>query len=109
MTGNSTAGEQLTIDLGGLTNVADNVAGDTIPLRYTVLIDNVASNVGAPEAPPTFLNNAAAFTWDLFGAGQTTGTTSATNIEVIEPILNVDKSVVVNGAGTTGDSGDGVQ
>ncbi len=109
VTGTSATGEQLTINLGDLDNVADNAAGDTITLRYTVLIDNVLSNVGAPEAPPTLLNNAAEFTWDLFGAGQTTGTTSAANIEVIEPLVNVDKSVVVNGSGTTGDSGDSVQ
>ena len=109
VTGTSSTGERLTINLGDINNQADNVGGDTITLRYTVLIDNVAANKGAPEATPTSLDNSASMKWTLSGITQSTGVISAAPIEVIEPILTVDKSVIVNGAGTTGDSGDTVQ
>ena len=97
------AGSVLTWDLGTLTNSNSSNANDeTIDITYTVRVDNVASNQG--EAIGTMLNNSATFRWTEDGNATTAGPASAADVEVIEPNLDVAKSVMPNPV----DAGDSV-
>jgi uncharacterized repeat protein (TIGR01451 family) len=77
----------------------NNVVAETITITYTAVVLNTAGNHTA-----TALNNSAQFTW----TGNSLLPTLAANITVVEPAVDVTKSVVVSGAGTQGDAGDPV-
>ncbi len=98
-----TVGQTLSFDFGNLTNSNDNAAVETITIRYTALVENVAGNQG-DGTPGTLLDNAAEFTWSENGNPRTTGSDSADAVEVIEPDLGVAKAV----APTSVDAADSV-
>ncbi|MBN2502659.1 MAG: sortase [Anaerolineales bacterium] len=90
------AGDQLTLNFGTLTNLdTDGTGLETLTIVYTVLVQNVAGN---QDTPVTLLNNGAAWNWDT---GHSV-TANAPDVEVIEPILLIQKDAVPN----TGDAGD---
>ncbi len=94
-------GGTVTFNLGDITNAdTNNATPDTITLVYRAVVLNVAGNVSG-----TLLNNSAKLTW----TANSLGAVSAANVQVIEPKVNIAKSVVVNGSGTSGDAGDPVQ
>ena len=99
----STVGQSLSFDFGNLTNSNDNAAVETITIRYTALVENVAGNQGE-GTPGTLLDNSAEFTWSENGNPRTTGSDSADAVEVIEPDLGVAKAV----APTSVDAADSV-
>lgn len=88
---------RMTVAFGDLTNINtdDNVA-ETITLVYRVVVLNSAGN---QDSPVTLLNNTAAWNW-------TEGTASAfgPEVTVVEPVLQVDKTVDL----TMADAGDTV-
>lgn len=86
-------GQQVTFDLGDLTNAnRDNAVAETITITYQVLVQNVQSNQSGDQ-----LNNNAQFLWDSTADGIDNPTAqdsaSAENVAVIEPDLQVNKSV----------------
>ncbi|MCQ3830866.1 DUF11 domain-containing protein [Microbulbifer elongatus] len=85
-------GQQVTFDLGDLTNVnRDNTSTETITITYAVLVENIIENQSGVA-----LNNQADFAWDSTDDGQDNPTVqesaSAENITVIEPQLQVEKT-----------------
>ena len=98
-------------DLGTLTNTnTDNSTPETITIEYDAVVLNV---IGNQNIVPTTLDNAAVFSWDKTTAGGTVPASVPANpgaspVTVIEPTLDVQKSVTVNGSGSTGDAGDSV-
>jgi fimbrial isopeptide formation D2 family protein/uncharacterized repeat protein (TIGR01451 family) len=96
-------GQMVTFELGTITNAnVDNAAAETIVLTYTVLVDNVSTNQG--EGVGTMLDNSALIQWEVGGTTATSLPDDAEDIEVIEPDLDVAKSV----APGTADAGDPV-
>jgi fimbrial isopeptide formation D2 family protein/uncharacterized repeat protein (TIGR01451 family) len=90
-------GNVLTFDFGDIDNTNDDDAVETIEIVYTSVVLNVSGNqTGAG------LNNAAVLSW----TGDSLPASSAPNLTVIEPVLQVGKSALVNGVGTSGDAGD---
>ncbi|MEL6109000.1 MAG: isopeptide-forming domain-containing fimbrial protein, partial [Planctomycetota bacterium] len=83
-------GQQLRFDLGNLLNSASDTNAETITLRYTARVDNVAGNQG--EAAGTTLPNSAVLNWDLDGTTRSTPSDSVT-VTVIEPDLELLYSV----------------
>ncbi|MBU0946490.1 MAG: DUF4347 domain-containing protein, partial [Proteobacteria bacterium] len=99
----SVAGQVVTFDLGDLSNVNDDDSTlETITLTYTVFVNNSAT---ADNQSGDLLDNSAVVT---FTGGQS-NMADGEDITVIEPDLEVLKSVVVDGGGTTGDAGDTVE
>ena len=95
------SGNVVTFDLGDVTNAnRDNGVAETVEIEYTAVVLNVAGNQSG-----TLLNNSAVFSW----AGGGLAAVSAPNVTVIEPLVAVDKTAVVNGLGTNGDAGDPVE
>ncbi|WP_288132523.1 isopeptide-forming domain-containing fimbrial protein [Microbulbifer sp.] len=87
------SGQKVTFDLGDLTNSnRDNATAETITITYQVLVQNVADNQSGDK-----LNNSAQFFWDDTADGVDNptghGKASASNVTVIEPDLQVDKSL----------------
>jgi fimbrial isopeptide formation D2 family protein len=100
----TTNGNLLTIDLGDITNSNDNnTAAETVTIVYTAYVNNDSANQST-----TTLNNSAQLTFT--GGDGESNTDSADDVTVIEPELEVDKSVVVNGVddNSSGDAGDTV-
>ena len=90
-------GRLLTIDLGTLTNSdTNNVAIETITVRYTALVINTTGNTRGVN-----LKNNAQYQWNE-GAGTQSVGNSAPNVTVVEPQLDVVKSATPN----SGDAGD---
>ncbi|MCK7598565.1 isopeptide-forming domain-containing fimbrial protein [Microbulbifer sp. CAU 1566] len=86
-------GQQVDFDLGDLTNVnRDNTVTESITITYRVLVQNILSNQSGVQ-----LNNRAQFSWDSTDDGvdnpTINDTDSAENITVIEPDLQVVKSL----------------
>ncbi|WP_160154704.1 isopeptide-forming domain-containing fimbrial protein [Microbulbifer sp. ALW1] len=86
-------GQQVDFDLGDLTNVnRDNTVTESITITYRVLVQNILSNQSSVQ-----LNNRAQFSWDSTDDGidnpTINDTDSAENITVIEPDLQIDKSL----------------
>ncbi|MFN2275277.1 MAG: hypothetical protein ACK2TX_10565, partial [Anaerolineales bacterium] len=91
-------GSSVRFSLGDLINSdRDNSVAELINITYRVVVLNTAGNQGG-----TLLNNGAVLSW----TGGSLPAVGAPNLAVIEPTLQVDKSVVVNGSGTSGDAGD---
>ncbi|MBB5212680.1 isopeptide-forming domain-containing fimbrial protein [Microbulbifer hydrolyticus] len=86
-------GQQVIFDLGDLNNInRDNTVAETITITYEVLVANDVVNQSGDQ-----LNNSADFIWDTTADGidnpTVNDTDSAENVTVIEPDLQVDKSV----------------
>ena len=98
--------DELTIDFGNIDNAdGDNTAAERIVIEYTAMVTDIAANQGNGAAAGTQLDNGARFEWENSnGDAQTTGTDSADAVEVIEPALEVEKSVAVDGPGDAGDA-----
>lgn len=92
-------GRTLTWDLGSIVNSdTNNTVPEVIELVYQVVVVNTAATNADDR-----VNNSARLTF----TGQASAVTvSAANVTVLEPQVRIDKSVVVNGAGTTGDAND---
>ncbi|QKX17133.1 DUF4347 domain-containing protein [Microbulbifer sp. YPW1] len=91
--GTSTNGQQVIFDLGDLNNVnRDNTVDEVITITYEVLVANDVVNQSGDQ-----LNNRAQFIWDSTADGidnpTVNDTDSAANVTVIEPDLQVDKSL----------------
>lgn len=97
----SSPGQSISFDLGDLDNDdLVNATDEIITIVYRVVVLNVAGNQNA-----TTLNNYAELTW----TGGSPITVSAPQVTVIEPVLVVNKTVLVNGVGNIGDAGDPVE
>ncbi|WP_299596902.1 isopeptide-forming domain-containing fimbrial protein [uncultured Microbulbifer sp.] len=86
-------GQQVIFDLGDITNTnRDNSVAETITITYEVLVDNVAANQSGAQR-----NNNARFFWDSTDDTVDNPTVqdnnSAPNVTVIEPDLQVDKTL----------------
>ncbi|MCD6424907.1 MAG: hypothetical protein J7L35_05335 [Anaerolineales bacterium] len=103
------SGRTITWNLGDVSNTNDdNSVAETLTFTYTVLTLNVTGN-----QHNTPLNNSVEITWDTMDADGNTvtgmgGPESATDVIVVEPQIDVTKTVVVGGSGTSGDAGDSV-
>lgn len=109
-TGASADPQTLTFDFGTLVNAnRDNTTPETLTLTYTVLVLNDDSN-----QQDVLLDNSAYLDWDEDGDVNTTDDRhqstpdSAEQVTVVEPQINVSKSVVIDGSGNSGDAGDSV-
>ncbi|WP_428819241.1 isopeptide-forming domain-containing fimbrial protein [Microbulbifer sp. MCCC 1A16149] len=86
-------GQDVIFTLGDITNTnRDNTVPETITITYDVLVENVESNQSSVQR-----NNNAQFSWDSTDDGVENPTVndndSAENVAVIEPDLQVDKSI----------------
>ncbi len=78
------SGRTVTFDFGNLTNAnTDNSAAETITMTYRVVVLNVSGNQSG-----TLLNNSARLSWS-----NGSSTASAANVTVIEPTIQISKSV----------------
>jgi fimbrial isopeptide formation D2 family protein len=92
------SGGTITFNPGDLTNVnRDNAVAETLEIIYTAVVLNGVGNQSG-----TRLNNSAVHSWN----GGALPAVSAPDVTVIEPVLAVDKTAVVNGLGNSGDAGD---
>jgi len=105
-----TGAQQVTFNLGTITNSNNDGADETIVIEYRVRVAN-ADGVGTDTGEDSSLVNDAEFQWDLGGSQgvQTQAAPSSPTITVIEPDLDIVKNVIVGGSGSEGDSGDSVQ
>ncbi len=95
----------ISIDLGDITNSAPIGTVETLTITYRVYVDNDALYADVGD----LLNNAVDFKWDIDGDGSndgpTDGTTTSTapDVVVIAPELQISKQVIVppNDAGDT--------
>lgn len=95
------SGDWVNIDLGSITNINDNNAvAETVTFVYTAFVSNDIANQSGVD-----LNNSAQLTFT--GGDGTSNISSAENVTVIEPELEVIKTVDVDG-NTSGDAGDPV-
>ncbi len=90
-----TTAQQLTFDFGTLTNSnTDNVAVETLELIYTVRVTNSAANTSNGAAAGTILDNSVVFNWEDGGGNPfNTAPADAEDIEVIEPELDIQKTI----------------
>jgi fimbrial isopeptide formation D2 family protein len=89
------AAQQLTFDLGDLTNTnTTNANVETVVLTYTARVMNITANQG--EGAGTSLDNSAIFRWDLDGSARQTSAATAAPVTVIEADLEVLKTVDVS-------------
>ena len=112
LSGTGVAGDAQTLafNFGTLVNAnRDNTTPETLILTYTVLmLNDIANQHGINR------NNNAFLFWDEDGNAGTVDDThqsaagSAEQVTVVEPQINVSKSVVVDGSGNSGDAGDSV-
>ena len=92
------SGSVITFNPGDITNAnRDNLVDETVEIVYTAVVLNVAGNQSG-----TALNNSAVLSW----AGGAAPAVLAPDVTVIEPLVAVDKTAVVNGLGNSGDAGD---
>lgn len=107
-------GADFVLDFGDIDTTASlATANNAFVVRIeTVLLNTGASGLGGG---PTFTNDTSGSYLDPDdGPGGTPATTTVDDpsdpvITLVEPELSIDKSVVVGGAGTTGDAGDSVE
>jgi uncharacterized repeat protein (TIGR01451 family)/fimbrial isopeptide formation D2 family protein len=98
------AAQTLTFNLGTVSNTdTNNAVADTITLTYTVRVLNTTGNQDGQRR-----NNSALFRWEVGGTTNSTPSSSAANVTIIEPVLQTVKTAVVAGSGTTGQFGDPV-
>jgi fimbrial isopeptide formation D2 family protein/uncharacterized repeat protein (TIGR01451 family) len=88
------AAQELVFDFGTLTNANNSNADvETLVLTYTVRVLNVPGNTSNGAAAGQMLNNAATLEYTAGGSPESTNTDSADNVEIIEPELEVLKSI----------------
>lgn len=98
----------VTFDFGDITNSESDAGDEQIVIEYRVRVTG-PSDVGNDTGESASLDNSAIFQWDIGNATpEETAADSAAAIAVIEPDLDIAKSVVVAGSGTSGDAGDSV-
>jgi LPXTG-site transpeptidase (sortase) family protein len=103
-------GRTITWNLGTVTNSnSDNSTPETITITYTVQALNVSSSQHGSS-----LDNSVEISWEALDSEGSTvtlteGPVNADAVAVIEPQIDVSKTVVVGGAGNTGDAGDSVE
>ncbi|GJL80448.1 MAG: hypothetical protein DHS20C01_00820 [marine bacterium B5-7] len=94
--------------LGTINNTnTDNSVVETISIEYTAIVLNVPSNQSTLREGGPQLNNAAQLRWDGpddnsnvgNGGSEQSNTDRANTINIIEPVLEVDKQVTVDGSG----------
>ncbi|MCL4207221.1 MAG: isopeptide-forming domain-containing fimbrial protein [Pirellulaceae bacterium] len=99
------AAQVLEFDLGTLANANTvNIVAETLTLTYTVVVLNTAGNQSGGVR-----DNVARFEWVLDGDPESTPSDSADPVTILEPVLQVDKTAVVDGSGTVGQAGSTVQ
>ena len=82
------SGSTVQFALGDVINSdTDNAAVEVVTLIYSVRIDNVMGNQGIGTT--TLLSNTAVIQYDVGGTPQTSASTSAATVEVIEPDLEM--------------------
>jgi len=96
----TSSGQKLTFNLGNISNTdRDNSVGETITFTYRAVVLNTAGNQGG-----TKLNNAARLTFDGLATAKQA---SASNITVIEPLVQVNKTAAFDiGDPLNGDAND---
>ncbi len=96
----------ITFRLGDLTNTdTNNGVAETLRLVYLATAMNTADNSSHGAAAGDLKNNAAALTWDLGGASrETTGIASAPTLEIVEPELQIDKTLTSTSPVDAGDA-----
>jgi fimbrial isopeptide formation D2 family protein/uncharacterized repeat protein (TIGR01451 family) len=93
------SGRTITINLGGITNSnTDNATAETVTIVYRAVVLNETINQRGQGR-----DNSAKLTFDT---NETVGPVSADSVTIIEPALDIQKGVVVDGSGTTGDAYD---
>ncbi|MGB3239541.1 MAG: isopeptide-forming domain-containing fimbrial protein, partial [Geitlerinemataceae cyanobacterium] len=105
-----TNGSNFTLNLGDVVNAASSDGSpETIVIEYTAVVLNDAANQSTEKEGGPTLNNTATLDWTNNPTpGTPISATSATEVSVVEPQLEVIKDVAVNGAGSEGDAGDPV-
>ena len=105
-----TNGSDFTLNLGNVVNSASSDGSpETIVIEYTAVVLNDAANQSTDNETGPTLNNTATLDWTNNPTpGTPISATSAEEVSVVEPQLEVIKDVVVNGSGTEGDAGDPV-
>ncbi|MEM9409517.1 MAG: isopeptide-forming domain-containing fimbrial protein [Planctomycetota bacterium] len=96
----SVSGQEVTFNLGTITNANSSGAAETITIRYTAVVQNVTGNQG--ENTGTILDNVAYFAWIVGTTNMQTSDADAEDVEVIEAKLDILKSVNTS----TADAGD---
>jgi fimbrial isopeptide formation D2 family protein/uncharacterized repeat protein (TIGR01451 family) len=92
------SGQTIMWTLGNIVNNnATNAVPEVIELVYRAVVINTADSNAGDQ-----VNNGVKFTYATGNAV----TAAAPNVTIIEPQVNIDKSVSVDGAGDTGDAGD---
>ncbi|MEM7783024.1 MAG: SdrD B-like domain-containing protein [Planctomycetota bacterium] len=89
----SIGGGDHVFDLGTVTNAEDTAGDETLTITYTVRVTNTAGNDGNGSGTGTLLDNAAQLEWSADGSTTTSNTSSAVDVEVIEPDLAIVKTV----------------
>lgn len=97
-------GTDLEFNFGAITTTADNnTTNNTFTFTYQAVVLDVAGNDGVLPGQTTLANSAT----QNNGGGMNFGTSAGSaSVTVVEPNLAATSSVVVNGAGTSGDAGD---
>ncbi|MGH8620227.1 MAG: DUF4347 domain-containing protein, partial [Burkholderiales bacterium] len=97
-------GTDVTIDFAAMTVNGDNNTGNNVfELLYQAVVTDIVGTVGLAGVQTVL---AVSGTHNNGNGALFNKTVPTVNTPVIEPNLFIDKSVVVNGAGTTGDAGD---
>ncbi len=90
----TTGGGDHIFDLGTVTNANTNNGDvDTLTITYTVRVTNTVGNNGNGSGTGTSLDNEAQLSWTADGSTETSNTSSAATVEVIEPDLTILKAV----------------
>ncbi len=104
--------DSLAINFGTVSNSTDsNDTSETITIEYTALVLNTTGNQSTISEGGPNLNNAVQAEWQSNGSTQTASQDAPTaTVSVIEPALEINKSVTVEGATdpdqVSGDEGD---
>jgi len=112
-TENSSGQDILAISFGDVQNSnTDNSIDDTIIIEYTALVLNIGNNQSTANEGGPDLNNSVLAQWEIDQTVTTSTPDSADPVSVIEPVLEVLKSVTVDGTTdpdqVPGDDGDPV-
>lgn len=96
------SGGTIAWNLGDIVNSnRDNSVPETITFRYTAVVLNVSGAQGG-----TLVNNRAVLSFESLDNPRVA---SAANVTIIEPRVQIDKSVEVNGGGAIGEGGDPIE
>ena len=102
-------GHTVTFNLGNITNTdRDNSVSETVEITYRAVVLNVVGNQSGTQ-----LGNSIKATWRNANSSSATATYSKTStpsqkVTVVEPALNIQKGVSVNGHGGVGEASEPV-